>query len=220
MGETSLLVALIMGEVFKKERSKGLFKAVIAHNNVLMGPLATVTHHHQRQSGHKTRKVKDSKDDTLKAADDTIAVAPTDAMISDRELRHRKRDMVKSASAQVGQRILLWSMTMPLNFLPVAGPVTFCYINGKARIPDVHRRYFDMKDMTAEERKEWIKRREAQYLAFAFVCQGLELVPVLGILFGFTNTIGAALWAVEMERDQDALRNKKLLEDANDSKST
>ncbi|KAI8601128.1 hypothetical protein EDD21DRAFT_415211 [Dissophora ornata] len=212
VGETSILVALVMGEVFKKEKSKGLFKAVIAHNNVLMGPLATVTHHTNHHHHHSSKRLTHRNKDV--AAEDSILVAATDAMISHKEMKHRKRDLVKSASTQVGQRILLWFMTLPLNFLPVAGPVTFCYINGKARVPDVHRRYFDMKGMTVDERKVWIKRREPEYIAFAFVSQGLELVPVLGILFGFTNTIGAALWAVDLEQQQDALRNKKLLSDA------
>ncbi|KAF8931950.1 hypothetical protein BGZ58_007315, partial [Dissophora ornata] len=188
VGETSILVALVMGEVFKKEKSKGLFKAVIAHNNVLMGPLATVTHHTNHHHHHSSKRLTHRNKDV--AAEDSILVAATDAMISHKEMKHRKRDLVKSASTQVGQRILLWFMTLPLNFLPVAGPVTFCYINGKARVPDVHRRYFDMKGMTVDERKVWIKRREPEYIAFAFVSQGLELVPVLGILFGFTNTIG------------------------------
>jgi len=30
----------------------------------------------------------------------------------------------------------------------------------------------------------------------------LEMVPIAGILFAFTNTCGAALWAADMERKQ------------------
>jgi predicted PurR-regulated permease PerM len=29
----------------------------------------------------------------------------------------------------------------------------------------------------------------------------LELIPVLGIFFAFTNTVGAALWASDMEQN-------------------
>lgn len=32
----------------------------------------------------------------------------------------------------------------------------------------------------------------------------LEMVPVAGILFAFTNTCGAALWAADMERSVGA----------------
>ncbi|KAG0205112.1 hypothetical protein BGX33_008112 [Mortierella sp. NVP41] len=205
MSETTLLVTLVMGEVFKREKSKGLFKSVMAYNNVLLGPLATVKH-----QSPKDKKDKD-KNSNSDDSDDTIQVAST---MGTPVAKKRRRDVVKDASLQFGQRIALWLVTLPLNFVPVVGPVFFCYINAKAIVPDIHRRYFDMKQMTEDERKVWIRKRQGDYTAFAFVSQVLELVPVLGILFGFTNTIGAALWAVDLERPQDALRNKKLLEDA------
>ncbi|KAF9985927.1 hypothetical protein BGZ65_009373, partial [Modicella reniformis] len=206
MGETTLLVALVMGEVLKKERSKGLFKTVIAHHSVLMGPLVTIAHHHHNDSRGGSKGLRE--DEHSDGDEDDIKVAPSKAMISPKESQRRKRDVVQAASTQVGKRILMWFITLPLNFLPVLGPVIFCYINCKTRIPDIHQRYFDMKNMTLEERDKWIQRRQADYKAFAFVSQVLELLPVLGILFGFTNTIGAALWAIDLERDQDILRNR------------
>jgi hypothetical protein len=178
-----------MGEVFKKEKSQKLFKAVITQQNVAMGPLATVEHHHPVKEGEKSN----NKDEIDSERDDTIKMAPSPASISPKESQLQRRDVVRSASTQFGQRILLWLVTLPLNFIPVVGPLAFCYINGKARMSDVHRRYFDMKDMTLDERQEWIDKRHDDYRTFAFVCQALELVPVLGIVFGFTNTIGYVL---------------------------
>lgn len=32
----------------------------------------------------------------------------------------------------------------------------------------------------------------------------LELVPIAGIFFSFTNTVGAALWAADMEKNQQS----------------
>jgi hypothetical protein len=32
----------------------------------------------------------------------------------------------------------------------------------------------------------------------------LELVPIAGIFFSFTNTVGAALWAADMEQHQQS----------------
>ncbi|KAF8977325.1 hypothetical protein BGZ46_007479 [Entomortierella lignicola] len=208
MGETSVIVALVMGEVFKRERAKGLFKAVIKNSSVSFGPLATVTHHHPQLKG-KTRKGADV--DELDDSEDSIDVVTKE---SSKESKQRKRDRVKAASMRAVRRVILWFLTLPLNFFPLAGQIAFCYINGKARVPDIHRKYFDLKGMTDTERKDWIKKRETQYTAFGFVCQGLELIPVLGIFFSFTNTIGAALWAIDLEQEQDALRNKKLLEEA------
>jgi hypothetical protein len=35
----------------------------------------------------------------------------------------------------------------------------------------------------------------------------LELVPILGIFFSFTNTVGAALWAADMEKQDSTAPN-------------
>jgi hypothetical protein len=35
----------------------------------------------------------------------------------------------------------------------------------------------------------------------------LELVPIAGIFFSFTNTVGAALWAADMEQQKSPLGN-------------
>ncbi|KAF9576707.1 hypothetical protein EC968_005480 [Mortierella alpina] len=215
VGETSLVVTMVMSEVFKKEKSKGLFKAVMKHQHALLGPLASVTHQEDlTKKEAKTEMTAQPHPDAIVDSCDTIQVASTPAMISQKESKRRKRDVVKSVSVHVGHRILLWFLTLPLNLFPVAGQLAFCYINGRARVPDVHQRYFDMKDMTVSERDVWLKKRQGQYTAFAVVAQALEMIPVLGLLFGFTNTIGAALWAVELERSQDALRNRKMRDDA------
>ncbi|KAF8977258.1 hypothetical protein BGZ46_007525 [Entomortierella lignicola] len=182
MGESSLLVAIIMGEVFKKEKTKGLFQSVLLKDKVQVGPLAKVT-------DNGVIKISSSKDSRLYGS------------------QHK---LEKVTGSLFGQRMGLWLLTLPLNFIPVAGPIAFCYINGKARSQYVHRRYFDMKEMNAQEREEWIKARKSQYTTFGVIAQGLELIPFIGILFGFTNTIGAALWAADLERQQYELRRKKL----------
>ncbi|KAF9915101.1 hypothetical protein BX616_006880 [Lobosporangium transversale] len=191
MGESSLLVSIIMGEVFKKEKTKGLFQSVLTKDSVQIGPLAKIT------------------DNGM------IKVSSTEDRIQQQRQQHHKVwDKASSSSSHYGQRMGLWLVTLPLNFIPVAGPIAFCYINGKARSHYVHRRYFDMKEMTAQEREEWIKTRKSQYTTFGIIAQGLELLPFIGILFGFTNTIGAALWAADLERQQYELRNKKLRQKA------
>ena len=38
------------------------------------------------------------------------------------------------------------------------------------------------------------------YSSFGVAAVLLELVPVASILFAFTNTVGAALWAADMEK--------------------
>ncbi|KAI1314434.1 hypothetical protein EDD11_002178 [Mortierella claussenii] len=191
MGESSLLVAIIMGEVFKKEKTRGLFQSVLNKDNVQVGPFAKIT-----DSG-------------------VIKVSSTERIhgAAGNQQQHKAWEKASASSSHFGQRMGLWLVTLPLNFVPVLGPMAFCYINGKARSQYVHRRYFDMKEMTVQERKEWIKARKTQYTTFGVIAQGLELIPFIGIVFGFTNTIGAALWAADLERQQFELRNKKLRQD-------
>ncbi|KAK3814106.1 MAG: hypothetical protein J3Q66DRAFT_402683 [Benniella sp.] len=188
MGESSLLVTIIMGEVFKKEKTKGLFQNVLNRNNVQVGPLATIAENGAIQVSTTT----------------TSERGPRDSRV-----HHKALEKASTSTSHFGQRMGLWLVTLPLNFIPIAGPMAFCYINGRARSPYVHRRYFDMKEMTLQEREEWVKARKSQYTTFGVIAQGLELIPFLGILFGFTNTIGAALWAADLERQQKELRNKK-----------
>ncbi|KAF9427583.1 hypothetical protein BGZ94_004612 [Podila epigama] len=191
MGESSLLVAIIMGEVFKKEKNKNLFQSVLLKDDVQVGPLARVT-------DNGMIKISDTNDSAHS--------------LSSRQQHHRMMEKAAASSSHYGQRMGLWLVTLPLNFVPIAGPMAFCYINGKARSQYVHRRYFDMKEMTLQERDEWVKTRKSQYTTFGIIAQGLELLPVVGILFGFTNTIGAALWAADLERQQYELRSKKMQE--------
>ncbi|KAF9581541.1 hypothetical protein BGW38_001410 [Lunasporangiospora selenospora] len=186
MGESSLLVALIMGEVFKKEKTKGLFQSVLAKERVEVGPLARVTE------------------------DGMIRVSAA----TENSSGSTRKDL-RTQSSHYGQRMGLWMLTLPLNFVPLLGPMAFCYINGRARSQYVHRRYFDMKEMTQQEREDWIKTHRSQYTTFGVLAQGLELIPFVGILFGFTNTIGSALWARDFEQQQNELRKNKMRETAN-----
>jgi len=142
MGESSLLVAIIMGEVFKKEKTKGLFQSILNKDNVQVGPLAQVS---------DNGMIRVSSPQESKEWSGLHGVHPRKAV-----------DKAAASSSHFGQRMGLWLVTLPLNFVPVAGPMAFCYINGRARSPYVHRRYFDMKGMTQQERDDWIKSRKVR----------------------------------------------------------
>ncbi len=49
--------------------------------------------------------------------------------------------------------------------------------------------------------------------SFGVVAVLLELVPIASIFFAFTNTVGAALWASDLERSQQTTA-PKLKDDA------
>jgi hypothetical protein len=38
----------------------------------------------------------------------------------------------------------------------------------------------------------------------------LELVPIAGIFFAFTNTVGAALWAADLEQGESTAPNLRV----------
>lgn len=46
--------------------------------------------------------------------------------------------------------------------------------------------------------------------SFGTVAMVLQLVPIVSILFSYTNTVGAALWAVDMEKKQRPAEGKRV----------
>ncbi|TVY40820.1 Outer spore wall protein [Lachnellula occidentalis] len=103
--------------------------------------------------------------------------------------------MVKSPFEKFTPKALIrYVMYLPLNFIPVVGTVIFVLLQGKARGDAVHTR---LKNWSKSQREEWLKENTAPYTAFGTIATLLELVPIASIVFAFTNTVGAALWAAE-----------------------
>lgn len=42
-------------------------------------------------------------------------------------------------------------------------------------------------------------------LRFGLVATGLELIPFASMIFSFTNTVGAALWAADIEKKDSSM---------------
>ncbi|KAG9986979.1 hypothetical protein KCU98_g3656, partial [Aureobasidium melanogenum] len=95
--------------------------------------------------------------------------------------------------------IIRYVMYLPLNFIPVVGTVMFILLQGKRAGPAAHARYFQLKGMSKARQEEWIDERQGAYTGFGTVATLLELVPIAGVFFAFTNTTGAALWAADLE---------------------
>jgi len=98
--------------------------------------------------------------------------------------------------------IVRYFMYLPLNFIPVIGTVLFVMAQGKRAGPGAHARYFQLKGMDKGKREEWVEKRQGAYTAFGTVATLLEMIPVAGIFFAFTNVTGAALWAADLEQSE------------------
>lgn len=88
---------------------------------------------------------------------------------------------------------------LPLNFIPVVGTVLFFILQGRRAGPAFHARYFQLKGMSASQREEFIQARKGAYTSLGMVGTLLEMVPVVGVFFAFTNMVGAAMWAADLE---------------------
>jgi len=113
--------------------------------------------------------------------------------------------------------IIRYFLYLPLNFIPVVGTVLFVLIQGKTRGNSVHTRYFQLKNWNASRKDQWLKDNMAPYAAFGTVATLLELVPVASIFFSFTNTVGAALWAADIESNNTKMTELNDLRGAGES---
>ncbi|KAL8637615.1 MAG: hypothetical protein Q9228_005129 [Teloschistes exilis] len=97
--------------------------------------------------------------------------------------------------------IIRYLMYLPLNFIPVVGTVMFVLLQGKRSGPVAHTRYFQLKRWNKEQQEKHIEQYRGAYTGFGVAAVLLELVPLASIFFAFTNTVGAALWAADIEKE-------------------
>ncbi|CEP09435.1 hypothetical protein [Parasitella parasitica] len=110
-------------------------------------------------------------------------------------------------------RSALFVLTLPLNIVPVIGPICFISIQALFRGGVAHKRYFQLYKWTPEQRQRRIETYFWQYQRFGLVATALEMLPFAGYLFMYTNQIGAALWAMD-------LHDRKMLEPKSSSASS
>ncbi|EEP79440.1 conserved hypothetical protein [Uncinocarpus reesii 1704] len=82
------------------------------------------------------------------------------------------------------RQILEFILLLPLNLVPVIGTPLFLVLTGYRGGPFHHWRYFQLRDFTKAERKEFISRRQMRYTI---------------------TSVGSALWAADMERRRNIL---------------
>ncbi|KAK6511063.1 hypothetical protein TWF506_010145 [Arthrobotrys conoides] len=96
--------------------------------------------------------------------------------------------------------LVRYVVLLPLNFIPVIGTIIFFVLNARNVGPAHHARYFQLKGFSNTERADYVKKNQGGYVGFGLACVLLNLVPIVNIVFAFTHTVGAALWAVKLEK--------------------
>ncbi|KAI8999464.1 hypothetical protein BC832DRAFT_212253 [Gaertneriomyces semiglobifer] len=98
-------------------------------------------------------------------------------------------------------RVLVLIVTAPLNLLPFIGTAVFLLINGYLAAWNQHLHWFELRGFGFTAGRRFVRRHRSAYTSFGSTAVLLEMIPGVGILFMFTNIVGAALWAVDMEKN-------------------
>ncbi|KAI1851252.1 hypothetical protein JX266_003327 [Neoarthrinium moseri] len=142
----------------------------------------------------------DTFDGTLVSRNATGVVSEGRQLKSGGDPIERLGKILKSPFEKYSPKALIrYIMYLPLNFIPIVGTVIFIFIQGRSRGHSVHGRYFQLKEWSSSRRSDWLARHTGAYTAFGTVATVLEMIPFAGIFFGFTNAVGAALWAADIE---------------------
>jgi hypothetical protein len=97
-----------------------------------------------------------------------------------------------------------------LHFIPFIGPLSLVLIEGPRHGRRCHRRYFELKGFDARQEEGYVRERRGQYMGFGIMAAALESTPIIGLFFAYTNTAGAALWSVAIEKRLAAGVRKKI----------
>ncbi|CAJ2503573.1 Uu.00g109670.m01.CDS01 [Anthostomella pinea] len=143
----------------------------------------------------------DTFDGTLVSKNATGIVSEGRQLKSGSDPIARLGKIMKSPFSKFTPKALVrYVMYLPLNFIPIVGTAIFILIQGRGRGSSVHGRYFQLKGWSQSQQQDWLERHTAPYTTFGTIATLLEMVPFASMFFAFTNTVGAALWAADIEQ--------------------
>lgn len=142
----------------------------------------------------------DTFDGTLIARDATNIVSEGREVKSGSDPMQKLGKILKSPFEKFSPKaIVRYFLYLPLNFIPVVGTGIFILLQGRNRGKLVHGRYFQLKRWSSSQRSDWLEKHTGPYTAFGLVATVLEMIPLASMFFTYTNTVGAALWAADIE---------------------
>ncbi|MCP8720154.1 MAG: hypothetical protein M5F18_12795 [Asgard group archaeon] len=97
-------------------------------------------------------------------------------------------------------------------FIPFVGPLIVLLFQSSRRGVKAHGRYFKLRGFLRSDTREIHKLNRPAYMGYGIVALWLELFPFVNMYFMFTNTLGAALWAVDIERQEKQAAEKNAIQ--------
>jgi uncharacterized protein involved in cysteine biosynthesis len=107
--------------------------------------------------------------------------------------------------------IMLFILTLPLHFIPIAGTVAACFINGALQAWFAQEPYFNAFGITWQQQwNEWVAPNKHEYLMFGFSAHLLQLIPLVNFVTMFTNYVASAIWCAN-EHKRRSKAGRELL---------
>ncbi|KAG0328554.1 hypothetical protein BGZ99_005033 [Dissophora globulifera] len=101
---------------------------------------------------------------------------------------------------------------LPLHVIPVIGTVIYCYLNGwvMAFAKRIHNDV-ELCKMSVNQSRKYAWKHRTEFCEFGGVAVFLEMMPLINLLFFWTNIVGVALWVadeIEEARRQDHIASR------------
>lgn len=85
--------------------------------------------------------------------------------------------------------------------IPLVGAPLVIVLQAPSKGLRCHLRYFALKGYDRRQIRSIYNSKRGHYMGFGIVANILETIPVISVFFMFTNNIGAAIWAIDIERE-------------------
>ncbi|CAH1756818.1 3555_t:CDS:2 [Entrophospora sp. SA101] len=138
-------------------------------------------------------------------------------------LRLRGLNHVLERKGRPSDLIITLLITMPLHLFPVIGTFLYCYLNGWIMTwgHQIHY-HLEIKHWSVNQSRKFAWRNREDYIQFGAIAVALELIPILNLVFFWTNVVGAALWTADVswENDADGFNGSHTLNDPTSTSSS
>jgi len=112
----------------------------------------------------------------------------------------------RTITGPIFRLLILKVMLLPLNFVPFLNTIVGSFLVSVTLSERLLEPYFRTKKMSEIERATFMVERENWLRLLGFCAAVLEKIPILGILFSFSNRIAFAMLAHDLEKHQHAVK--------------